>query len=196
MIPIEPEDYVNAYIGAMTEEIRKSVEPGPTGAVDRLYCNVADRLSDWHHGSRGTTTPLSTTWANKSGHSQVNSNTRSAAPRNPGSRIPRVCGPSDPTSLLSRTRVDCVGLALRLSEAPGQAALGNADRLGKIEARPRRPVSHEAILDRSGGCTQLASASRLAPRSTLVVWLPHLADHSWTAWPTIGSTPDPISPVG
>ena len=65
MYPIEREDYVNAYIGAMTEEIRqnrlrKSVEPESSGAVDRLYRAVADRLSSWHHGTRSTTTPLST----------------------------------------------------------------------------------------------------------------------------------------
>ncbi len=49
MYPIEREDYVNAYIGAMTEEIRqnrllKSVEPETTGAVDRLYRSVAEKL--------------------------------------------------------------------------------------------------------------------------------------------------------
>ncbi len=60
MYPIEREDYVNAYIGAMTEEIRQnrlrnSVEPETTGAVDRLYRTVADMLSSWHHGARGTT---------------------------------------------------------------------------------------------------------------------------------------------
>ena len=65
MYPIEREDYVNAYIGAMTEEIRQnrlrnSVEPETTGAVDRLYRTVADKLSSWHRGTRGTTTPLST----------------------------------------------------------------------------------------------------------------------------------------
>ena len=65
MIPIEREDYVNAYIGAMTEEIRqtrirKNVEPEPTGAVDRLYRVVADKLSSWHRGAPGTTTPLPT----------------------------------------------------------------------------------------------------------------------------------------
>jgi hypothetical protein len=41
MYPIEREDYVNAYIGAMTEEIRqtrirRNVEPETTGTVDRL----------------------------------------------------------------------------------------------------------------------------------------------------------------
>jgi hypothetical protein len=65
MYPIEREDYVNAYIGAMTEEIRqtrirRNVEPETTGAVDRLYSAVADKLTSWHHGTRGTTTPLST----------------------------------------------------------------------------------------------------------------------------------------
>jgi hypothetical protein len=65
MYPIEREDCVNAYIRAMTEEIRqtrirKNVEPEITGAVDRLYRAVADKLSSWHHGSRSMTTPLST----------------------------------------------------------------------------------------------------------------------------------------
>jgi hypothetical protein len=60
MIPIEREDYVNAYIGAMTEEIRqtrirKSVGPETTGTVDRLYRSVADKLTRWHHGPRSTT---------------------------------------------------------------------------------------------------------------------------------------------
>jgi len=64
MYPIEREDYVNAYIGAMTEEIRQSrlsnkVETDSTGAVDRLYRTVANKLSNWRHGTRGTTTPLS-----------------------------------------------------------------------------------------------------------------------------------------
>ncbi len=64
MYPIEREDYVNAYIGAMTEEIRQnrlrnSVETDSTGAADRLYRTVADKLSSWRHGTRGTTTPLS-----------------------------------------------------------------------------------------------------------------------------------------
>lgn len=59
MYPIEREDYVNAYIGAMTEEIRQSrlrnsFESETTGAVDRLYRTVADKLSSWHHGTRGT----------------------------------------------------------------------------------------------------------------------------------------------
>ena len=65
MYPIEREDSVNAYIGAMTEEIRQSrlsnkVEADTKGAVDRLYRTVADNLRSWHHGTRGTTAPLST----------------------------------------------------------------------------------------------------------------------------------------
>ncbi len=65
MYPIEREDCVNAYIGAMTEEIRhtrllKSVEPETTGAVDRLCRSVANKLSSWHRGAPGTTTPLPT----------------------------------------------------------------------------------------------------------------------------------------
>ena len=65
MYPIEREDYVNAYIGAMTEEIRqtrirKSVEPENTGTVDRLYRSVANKLRSWNSGAQGTTTPLST----------------------------------------------------------------------------------------------------------------------------------------
>ena len=64
MYPIEREDYVNAYISAMTEEIRQSrisnkFEADTTGAVDRLYRTVADKLSSWRHGTRGTITPLS-----------------------------------------------------------------------------------------------------------------------------------------
>ena len=63
MYPIEREDYVNAYIGAMTEEIRrdriaKAVDSESTGAVDRLYRAVADKLSGWHRGVRDTTTPV------------------------------------------------------------------------------------------------------------------------------------------
>ena len=59
MYPIEREDFVNAYIGAMTEEIRQtrlrdSVESESSGAVGRLYRTVADKLSSWHHGARGT----------------------------------------------------------------------------------------------------------------------------------------------
>ncbi|MEA2009934.1 MAG: hypothetical protein U9N78_04440 [Actinomycetota bacterium] len=65
MYPIEREDYVNAYIGAITEEINKSkllnsVQPESSGAVDRLYRAVADKLSGWSHGTRSTTTPIPT----------------------------------------------------------------------------------------------------------------------------------------
>jgi len=56
MYPIEREDYVNAYIGAMTEEIqrsklRKSIEPESTGSIDRLYRAVANRLGNWSRGA-------------------------------------------------------------------------------------------------------------------------------------------------
>lgn len=49
----------------MTEEIRQSrlsnkVGADTKGAVDRLYRTVADNLRSWHHGTRGTTAPLST----------------------------------------------------------------------------------------------------------------------------------------
>ncbi|MEA2009628.1 MAG: hypothetical protein U9N78_02885 [Actinomycetota bacterium] len=60
MYPIEREDYVNAYIGAMTEEINKSkllnsVQSESSGAVDRLYQAVVRILN------RGPAGPAQTT---------------------------------------------------------------------------------------------------------------------------------------
>ena len=56
MYPIEREDYVDAYIGAMTEEMRrsgftKSTNPEPAGSFDRLTKVVAGKLTSWRRGA-------------------------------------------------------------------------------------------------------------------------------------------------
>ncbi len=65
MYPIEREDYVNAYIGAMTEEMKrsgfaKSTNPEPTGSFDRFTKVVAGKLSNWRRGAARPARPMPT----------------------------------------------------------------------------------------------------------------------------------------
>ncbi|MEN8115023.1 MAG: hypothetical protein ABFS21_11625 [Actinomycetota bacterium] len=56
MYPIEREDYVNAYISAMTKEMQESgfatsTNPEPSGAFDRFTKVVAEKLTSWRSGA-------------------------------------------------------------------------------------------------------------------------------------------------
>jgi hypothetical protein len=63
MYPIERDDYINAYIGAISEEMRRSRAGrhhaiGTSGALDRLYRSVAGLLNRGGAGTHQTTDPL------------------------------------------------------------------------------------------------------------------------------------------
>ena len=64
MYPIEREDYINAYIAAISDEMRQSrrsqqlAEGRPLGAVDRLYRTVSRILNRDPAGPPQTTNPL------------------------------------------------------------------------------------------------------------------------------------------
>ena len=65
MYPIERQDYVNAYISAMTEEMKESgfatsTNPEPRGAFDRFSKVVAEKLSSWRSGAARPARPLTT----------------------------------------------------------------------------------------------------------------------------------------
>ncbi|MEN8113662.1 MAG: hypothetical protein ABFS21_04690 [Actinomycetota bacterium] len=63
MYPIEREDYINAYIGAISEEIRQSRVRSHTardteGSIDRLYRTVARMLNVRRRGDHRPARPL------------------------------------------------------------------------------------------------------------------------------------------
>ncbi|MEN8113028.1 MAG: hypothetical protein ABFS21_01460 [Actinomycetota bacterium] len=63
MYPIERADYINAYIGALSEEMRHVRRGGHAattrfGSLDRLYGTVAGLLKRGATGTRQTTNPL------------------------------------------------------------------------------------------------------------------------------------------
>jgi len=65
MYPIEREDYVNAYIGAMTEEMKHSgfgrtTSPEPSRSSDRFTKVIAEKLNSWRRGAARPTRPLPT----------------------------------------------------------------------------------------------------------------------------------------
>ncbi|MEA3511045.1 MAG: hypothetical protein U9R51_06370 [Actinomycetota bacterium] len=65
MYPIEREDYVNAYIGAITAEMQDSgfatsTNPEPSGTLDRSTRVVAEKLTNRRSGAARPASPLAT----------------------------------------------------------------------------------------------------------------------------------------
>ncbi|MEN8235395.1 MAG: hypothetical protein ABFR89_10800 [Actinomycetota bacterium] len=65
MYPIERDDYVNAYISAMTEEMKESgfgqsTNPESTRSSDRFTKVVAEKLSSWRRGAARPARPQPT----------------------------------------------------------------------------------------------------------------------------------------